>query len=62
MALEQHLWILKLRSSDKFLADAKIAKGKMTLVDEARQKELLNVLNSKHYCLVKNVVDQFVIQ
>lgn len=39
--------------SDKFLADAKIAKGKMTLVDEARQKELLNVLNSKHYCLVK---------
>jgi sugar/nucleoside kinase (ribokinase family) len=39
--------------SDKFLADARIDKGVMTLVDEPRQKELLNALSSENLRLVK---------
>ncbi len=39
--------------SDKFLADAKIEKGVMTLVDEPRQKELLQALSSEDLNLVK---------
>ncbi len=39
--------------SDKFLADAKIAKGVMTLVDEPRQRELLQALSSEDLKLVK---------
>ena len=39
--------------SDKFLADAKIDKGVMTLVDEARQRELLNALSSEDLTLLK---------
>ena len=33
--------------SDRFLADAKIEKGVMTLVDESRQRELLDALSSE---------------
>ena len=39
--------------SDKFLADAKIDKGVMTLVDEPRQKELLQALSSEDLTLLK---------
>ncbi len=39
--------------SDKFLADLKIDKGVMTLVDERRQQELLDALGSKDIRLVK---------
>jgi sugar/nucleoside kinase (ribokinase family) len=39
--------------SDKFLADAKIDKGVMTLVDEPRQHELLQALSSEDLTLVK---------
>ena len=39
--------------SDKFLADAKIDKGVMTLVDESRQRELLNALSSENLPLLK---------
>ena len=39
--------------SDKFLADAKIDKGVMTLVDEPRQKELLQALSSEDLTLFK---------
>ena len=39
--------------SDSFLADAKINKGVMTLVDEARQEELLEALSSEDLILVK---------
>ena len=39
--------------SDKFLADAKIDKGVMKLVDESRQKELLQALSSKDLTLIK---------
>ena len=39
--------------SDEFLADAKIDKGVMTLVDESRQKELLHALSSEQLNLVK---------
>ena len=39
--------------SDSFLADAKIDKGVMTLVDEPRQKELLQALSSEDLTLVK---------
>lgn len=39
--------------SDKFLADAKISKGVMTLVGESRQKELLDALGSEDLTLVK---------
>ncbi len=39
--------------SDKFLADERIDKGVMTLVDEPRQKELLKALTSEDLNLVK---------
>ena len=39
--------------SDKFLADAKIDKGVMTLVDEPRQNELLQALRSQDLTLLK---------
>jgi sugar/nucleoside kinase (ribokinase family) len=39
--------------SDKFLADAKIDKGVMTLVDEPRQRELLQALSSEDLTSVK---------
>ena len=39
--------------SDKFLSDAKIDKGVMTLVDEPRQKELLQALSSEDLTLIK---------
>jgi sugar/nucleoside kinase (ribokinase family) len=39
--------------SDKFLSDAKIDKGVMTLVDEPRQKELLQALSSEDLTLFK---------
>jgi sugar/nucleoside kinase (ribokinase family) len=39
--------------SDKFLADAKIDKGVMTLVDEARQRQLLEALSSEDLTLLK---------
>jgi sugar/nucleoside kinase (ribokinase family) len=39
--------------SDKFLADAKIDKGVMTLVDEPRQQELLEALSSEDLTLLK---------
>jgi sugar/nucleoside kinase (ribokinase family) len=39
--------------SDKFLADASIEKGVMTLVDEPRQKELLHALSSEGLKLLK---------
>ena len=39
--------------SDKFLADAKIDKGSMTLVDESRQRELLHALSAKDLTLFK---------
>ena len=39
--------------SDKFLTNAKIDKGVMTLVDEARQDELLQALSSEDLTLVK---------
>ena len=39
--------------SDKFLAHAKIDKGVMTLVDESRQRELLQALSAKDLTLLK---------
>ena len=39
--------------SDKFLADARIDKGVMTLVDESRQSELLQALSSEDLTLLK---------
>ena len=39
--------------SDKFLADAKIDKGVMTLVDESRQHELIQALSSEDLTLLK---------
>jgi sugar/nucleoside kinase (ribokinase family) len=39
--------------SDKFLADAKIDKGVMTLVDELRQRELLSMLSARELNLLK---------
>ena len=39
--------------SDKFLIDAKIEKGGMTLVDESRQRELLQALSSEDLTLLK---------
>ena len=39
--------------SDKFLADAKIDKGVMTLVDEPRQRQLLQALSSEDLTLHK---------
>ncbi len=39
--------------SDKFLNDAKIDKGVMTLVDESRQRELLDALSSENLKLIK---------
>ena len=39
--------------SDKFLANAKIDKGVMTLVDESRQRELLDALSSENLALLK---------
>ena len=39
--------------SDRFLADAKVNKGVMTLVDELRQRELLQSLSSEDLNLVK---------
>ena len=39
--------------SDKFLADARIDKGVMTLVDESRQSELLQALSSENLTLLK---------
>ena len=39
--------------SDKFPADAKIDKGVMTLVDEPRQRELIQALSSEDLKLVK---------
>ena len=39
--------------SDKFLTDANIDKGVMTLVDEPRQRELLDALNSEGLTLIK---------
>ena len=39
--------------SDKFLARAKIDKGVMTLVDESRQRELLDALSSEDLTLLK---------
>ena len=39
--------------SDKFLADARIDKGVMTLVDESRQRELLDALSAEERKLVK---------
>jgi sugar/nucleoside kinase (ribokinase family) len=39
--------------SDEFLADAKIDKGVMTLVDESRQKELLDAVSAKDLKLLK---------
>ena len=39
--------------SDEFLADAKIDKGVMTLVDESRQSQLLDALSAKERKLVK---------
>ena len=39
--------------SDKFLADAKIDKGVMTLVDESRQHELLQALSAEDLKLLK---------
>ena len=39
--------------SDEFLADAKIDKGVMTLVDESRQKELLDAVSTKDLKLLK---------
>jgi sugar/nucleoside kinase (ribokinase family) len=43
----------EVKVSDKFLADSKIDKGVMTLVDEPRQKELLQALSSEDLTLVK---------
>ena len=43
----------EVKVSDKFLSDAKIDKGVMTLVDEPRQKELLQALSSEDLTLVK---------
>ena len=42
--------------SDNFLADTKIEKGVMTLVNEAQQNHLLNALSSENFKLVKNWV------
>jgi len=39
--------------SDKFLADARIDKGVMTLVDEPRQRQLLQALSSEDLTLLK---------
>ena len=39
--------------SDKFLAEARIDKGVMTLVDEARQRQLLASLSSEDLTLLK---------
>ena len=39
--------------SDKFLTDAKIDKGVMTLVDESRQRELLHALSAQDVTLIK---------
>jgi sugar/nucleoside kinase (ribokinase family) len=39
--------------SDKFLSDAKIDKGVMTLVDESRQRQLLQALSSEDLTLFK---------
>ena len=39
--------------SDKFLADAKIGKGVMTLVNESRQSELLDALSAENLTLRK---------
>ena len=39
--------------SEKFLADAKIEKGVMTLVDEPRQRQLLQALSPENLTLVK---------
>ena len=39
--------------SDKFLVDARIDKGVMTLVDESRQSELLQALSSADLILLK---------
>ena len=39
--------------SDKFLNEAKIRKGSMTLVDELRQDELISTLNSHDFKMVK---------
>jgi len=44
---------IEVEVSDKFLADAKIDKGLMTLVDELRQQELLEVLSSEDLSLIK---------
>jgi sugar/nucleoside kinase (ribokinase family) len=43
----------EVKVSDKFLADSKIDKGVMTLVDEPRQKELLQALSSEDLTLFK---------
>lgn len=43
----------EVKVSDKFLADAKIDKGVMTLVNESRQKELLDALSSEDLILLK---------
>ena len=43
----------EVKVSDKFLADAKIDKGVMTLVDESRQRELLEALSAKDLKLLK---------
>ena len=43
----------EVKVSDKFLADAKIDKGVMTLVDESRQRELLDALSAEHLTLLK---------
>ena len=39
--------------SDRFLADTKIDKGVMTLVDEYRQREILKALSFKALKLIK---------
>ena len=39
--------------SDKFLADEKIEKGVMTLVDEFRQRELLHALSFEDITLLR---------
>ncbi len=43
----------EVKVSDKFLAHAKIDKGVMTLVDESRQRELLDALISEDLTLIK---------
>jgi sugar/nucleoside kinase (ribokinase family) len=43
----------EVRVSYKFLADAKIDKGVMTLVDESRQRELVEALGSKNIKSIK---------